>query len=264
MMPYKTIICKTKGHVAYLTLNRPEVKNAVNQQLAYELQEACIKVNQDEKIYAVIITGAGDTFCCGSEWERRFENKDDRIDFERFRALRSNFSVATPVARIMKPVIAAINGCAIGQGMELALSCDIRVASGEAKFCLPQVQGGLIPLDGGTQRLPRIIGRSRALELILTSKIIDASEALKVGLINHIASSDDLMQKAEGITRDIVSKGPLAIKLAKEAVYRGLDLPLIEALQLEVDLYSLLQTTSDREEGIKAFLEKRRPEFKGQ
>jgi enoyl-CoA hydratase len=263
-MPYKTIICETKGHVAYLTLNRSEANNAISQQLAHELQEACSKVNQDEKIYAVIITGADDTFCCGSELEGRFGSKGDPIDFDQFRALRSNFSVATPVARIMKPVIAAINGCAAGQGLELALSCDIRVASCEAKFCLPQVQEGLIPLDGGTQRLPRLIGRSMALELMLTGKTIDASEALKVGLVNHIASSGDLMQKAEGIAKDIATKGPLAVKLAKEAVYRGLDMPLIEALQLEVDLYSLLQTTSDREEGIKAFLEKRRPDFKGQ
>ena len=160
-------------------------------------------------------------------------------------------------------VIAAINGDALGQGLELALSCDIRLASNEARFSLPQVAKGLIPGDGGTQRLSRIVGKGKALELILTAGVIDAGEALAIGLVNKVMAQEELTAGAEAMAKTMAAKGPIALRYAKEAVNKGLDLTLEQGLCLEADLYFLLHTTDDRTEGIRAFLEKRPPQFKG-
>ena len=244
-MRYATIIYSKENHTARITLNRPEVNNAINQQLAQELEEACHAVNQDDDVYVVVITGAGDrAFCCGREQECRC-------------------SVATAIASIDRPVIAAINGDALGQGLELALSCDIRLASNRARFGFPEVGMGLIPLDGGTQRLPRIVGRTKALELILTAETISAEEACDIGLVSKIVAPENLASEIDVVVGNIVTKGPIAIRYAKEAVNKGLDLTLEQGLRLEADLYLLLHTTTDRTEGIKAFLEKRPPRFKG-
>lgn len=247
-MPYVTIIHTKEDHVARLTLNRPETNNAINQQLAQELEDACSQVNQDNDIYVVIITGAGDkAFCGGSEPE-----------------VGRRLSVAAAVANIDRPVMAAINGDALGQGLELALSGDIRLASDRARFGFPEVGMGLIPMDGGTQRLSRIVGRAKALELILTAEVIDAKEALEIGLVSKVVAPENLAAESEAIARAIATKGPIALRYVKEAVNKGLDLTLEQGLRLEADLYFMLHTTTDRTEGIKAFLEKRRPQFKGQ
>ena len=171
---------------------------------------------------------------------------------------------AAAIASINCPVIAAINGDALGQGLELALSCDIRIAADTARFGLPQVGQGILPGDGGTQRLARIVGRGKAMELLLTGNTIDASEALAIGLVNQVVAGGKLIAEVETMAAAVVSKGPLALRYAKEAVIKGLDLTLEQGLRLEADLYLLLHTTADRTEGIRAFLEKKRPQFKGE
>ena len=244
-MTYSTIIYTVKDHVATVTLNRPQAGNNLNLELAQELAEVCRLINQDEAVYVAIISGAGDkAFCKGSQPEK------------------SAYKTAAAIAAIEKPVIAAINGDALGMGLELALSCDIRLASDKAKFGFPEVAKGLIPADGGTQRLPRVVGRGKALEMILTAGTITAKEALEIGLVSRIVPGRELMPEAEALARDVAAKGPIALKFIKEAVNKGLDLTLEQGLRLEGDLYFLLHTTKDRTEGIKAFLEKRPPKFK--
>jgi len=167
------------------------------------------------------------------------------------------------MSRCEQPIIAAINGYALGGGCELAMCCDIRIASEQAQFGLTEVTLGIIPGGGGTQRLPRFIGRGKALELILTGKRIEAHEALRLGLVEEVVAHDQLMATVETLGQTIVSRAPLAVKYAKEAIVRGLDLPLEVGLQVESELYTLLRTTEDRMEGARAFREKRPPQFKG-
>jgi len=248
-MSYTTVIYTKNEHIARVTLNRPEVNNVINHQLVQELEDVCCQINQDDDIYLVIITGAGDkAFCGGSELE----------------PVKYRCSPAASIAGIDRPVIAAINGDALGQGLELALSCDIRLAAEKAHFGLSQVAQGLIPMDGGTQRLPRIVGKGKAMELLLTADTINAEEAFEIGLVNKVVSEDKLAAEIEALAKAITIKGPIALKYAKESVNKGLDLTLEQGLRLEADLYFLLQTTADRTEGIKAFLEKKPPQFKGQ
>ena len=248
MMPYSTVIYTKKDHIANITLNRPEAGNIINLKLAQELEDVCRQINQDDAIYVVILTGAGNkTFSKGSQLEKS----------------GTGYSAATAIAGIDRPVIAAINGDALGQGLELALCCDIRLASDKAKFGFPQVAQGLIPTDGGTQRLPRIVGRGKALELILTAETITAGEALEIGLVSKVVSAANLIAEAEALAKTIATKGPIALRYIKEAVNKGLDLTLEQGLRLEADLYFLLHTTADRTEGINAFIKKRPPKFKG-
>jgi enoyl-CoA hydratase/carnithine racemase len=242
-MPYSTIIYTTKDHVASITLNRPEAANRVNITLAQELAEACRQANQDDEVYVVVINGAGKTFSQGADGQ-------------------AVYGVASAVADIEKPVIIAINGDALGQGLELALSCDIRLAADKAKLGFPEVAEGSIPADGGTQRLARLVGRGKALELILTAETITAQEALEIGLVDRVLESAKLADEAKVLANTIASKGPIALKFIKEAVNKGLEMTLEQGLRLEGDLYFLLHTTTDRTEGITAFLKKRPPKFK--
>ena len=240
-MSYSTISYTTRDHVAGITLNRPRAGNAINLAMAQELAEVCQRVNRDEAVYVVVLGGAGaKAFCRGGE-----------------------NGPAADIAAIEKPVIAAINGDALGPGLELALSCDIRLAAYRARFGFPEVAGGLIPAGGGTQRLPRVVGRGKALEMILTADTITAEEALEIGLVSKVVPGKELAAEAETLARDMAAKGPIALKFIKEAVSKGLDLTLEQGLRLEADLYFLLHTTKDRTEGIKAFLEKRKPKFEG-
>lgn len=248
-MPYTTIIYTRKNHIARITLNRPEANNIINQQLAQELKVVCHAINQDDDIRVVMITGAGDGAFCGGNESGHGSTEHD---------------VATAIASIDRPVIAAINGDALGQGLELALSCDIRLASHRARFGFPQVAQGLIPMDGGTQRLPRVVGKAKALELILSAEIIGAEEAFEIGLVNKVIAGKNLLAEAEAMAKTIAGMAPIALKYVKEAVNKGLDLTLEQGIRLESDLYFLLHTTDDRTEGITAFLQKRPPGFKGQ
>ncbi len=245
-MAYSTIIYSVKDHVATITLNRPQAGNRLNLEMAQELDDACRIINQDDDIYVVILTGAGGkAFCRGSQPEK------------------SAYRSTAAIAAIEKPVIAAVNGDALGPGLELILSSDIRLASAEARFGFPEVAKGLIPNDGGSQRLPRIVGRGKALELILTAETITAREALEIGLVSKLVPARELLPEAETLARTIAAKAPVALRFIKEAVNKGLDLTLEQGLRLEADLYFLIHTTQDRTEGIKAFLEKRKPEFEG-
>ncbi|MCK4274354.1 MAG: enoyl-CoA hydratase/isomerase family protein [Dehalococcoidales bacterium] len=247
-MPYKTIVYSKKSHVAHVTLNRPDAGNTVNQQLAQELEEVCNRINQDDDVYVVTLTGAGDTFCSGGE----VESED------------APCRPAASIASIDRPVIAAINGDALEEGLEIALSCDIRLASDKARFGLPQVVRGRIPMDGGTQRLPRIVGRGKALELLLTGDIMSADEALEIGLVSQVVPPEALAEETGKLAETVAAKGPIALRYLKEAVNKGLDMTLEQGLRLEADLYFLLHTTADRTEGIQAFLKKRPPKFKGE
>lgn len=244
-----TVIYKQKNGVAQLTLNRPEAGNAINEQLAGELSSLCQQIKQDKQVVVVVISGAGAHFCLESELKPLQE-----IPFP---------APAAAVASIDCPVIAAINGDAIGLGLELALSCDLRIASEEAHFCLPQVADGFMPWNGGSQRLPRIVGRAKALELLLTGRTVDAAEALRIGLVNKIVPAKTLQSEVQALAANLAAKGPIALRYAKEAIHKGLDVTLEQGLRLESDLYFLLHTTSDRTEGVRAFLEKRPPRFKG-
>ena len=262
-MPRTAVIYNQREHVAHLTLNRPKADNFINQQLARELIDICRQVDQDDKIYAVIITGAGDrAFCAGSELEP-LSPSGNLVSGSPSSAV-AGLNVAEAIAGIEKPVIAALNGDALGPGLELALSCDIRMATRGARLGLPQVTSGLIPVWGGTQRLPRIVGKSQALELILTGEVIDAEEALAIGLVSQVLPPLALAEEAEALAQSMAGKAPIALRYIKEAVNKGMDLTLEQGLRLEADLYFLLHTTADRTEGIRAFLEKRPPRFKGQ
>jgi len=250
-MSSQTVIFEKVGQLGVVTLNRPEASNRINMALAGALADVCSEINQDQEIRAVIITGTGESFSAGTERD----NSSEEIVLQ---------SVATPVDKLSCPVIAAINGDALGQGLELALACDLRLAAETARLGLPDIASGLIPRDGGTQRLPRLIGRARALELILLGKSISAAEARQLGLVNKVVPPSELMSTANAIAQRIASNAPLALRYSKEAVTKGSELTMEQGLRLESDLYAILQTTDDRTEGITAFLKKRRPEFKGQ
>jgi len=262
-MAYTEIIYRAEDHIAGITLNRPESSNIINQALVNELVDVCARINQDDDIYVVVITGAGSSaFCGGSEMERLLQSEMALAGTDT--SAWTQISAAAAIAGIDRPVIAAVNGDALGQGMEIILSCDIRLASEQARFGFPQVAQGLIPTDGGTQRLPRLIGRGKALELIFTAEAISAREALEIGLVSKVVPGAELANEAETLAKAVAGKAPIALRYVKEAVNKGLDLTLEQGLRLEADLYLLLHTTADRTEGIRAFLEKRPPRFKGQ
>ncbi|HEY40424.1 MAG TPA: hypothetical protein G4O18_01020 [Dehalococcoidia bacterium] len=243
-MSYSAVICDKRQNFAVITLNRPESDNVINQQLAQEMVDICRELNEDEEVRVVVLTGAGGVFCGGSE-------------------LAVPCGVAAAIASLEKPVVAAINGDALGQGLELVLSCDIRLAVSGAKLSFPQVTKGILPMDGGTQRLARIAGRGKALEMLFTGETLTAEEAYNVGLVNKVVEREALVSEAETMATDLAGKAPIALRYAKEAVNKGLDVTLEQGLRLEADLYFLLHTTDDRTEGIRAFQEKRSPDFKG-
>ena len=259
-MAYSTILFQKTDHIARITLNRPSAGNVINLQMAQELESACEEASQDDDVRVVVISGAGHVFCAGSELERSFRRgRKQRAT----REIRGPFCVSPAVAAIDKPVIAAINGDALGQGLELALACDIRYAVSTARLGFPNVALGILPMDGGTQRLPRIIGKGKALELILGAEIVTAAEAEQIGLVSKVVPGSGLAAEVDTLAKSMAGKAPVAMRYIKEAVNKGLDLTLDQGLRLEADLYFLIHTTADRTEGIKAFLEKRPPDFKG-
>jgi enoyl-CoA hydratase/carnithine racemase len=258
-MTYETLLIERRHHVAYVTLNRPAALNALNVTLRQDLKQFFTTMQADGGVRLVVVTGAGRAFCAGAdikEWTEPTSIVEDRQE-----RLRLNFWDA--MSHCEQPIIAAINGYALGGGCELAMCCDIRIASDRAQLGLTEVTLGIIPGGGGTQRLPRTIGRGKALELILTGKRIDAHEALRLGLVEQVVPHDQLMETVEELAHTITSRAPLAVKYAKEAIVRGLALPLEEGLKVEAELSILLRATEDRMEGARAFKEKRPPQFKG-
>lgn len=228
-------------------------------QLSKELFDLCAEVNRNENIHVVVITDGG---------ANSFDMEQDLIEFlsaSKDKKRLKFCSISEPIARINHPTIAAITGNATAQGLELAIACDIRIALETSHFGLPHINKGYIPWDGGTQRLSRLVGRGKAIELILTGDIINAQEAYRIGLINKTIPSAEVMKNdIMDLSKKLASKGPMALWFTKEAVYKGLDLTLEQGLRLEADLYFLLHTARDRTEGIKAFREKRNPQFKGE
>jgi enoyl-CoA hydratase/carnithine racemase len=245
-MSKNAVLYIIKNHIANITLDRPEQGNMLDREMARELVEICSRINGDEDVYVVVLIGSGNIFSSGGE-------KD----------VAETYHPAAAIAAIERPVIAAINGDASGPGLELALSCDIRIASDKAHFTFPQIIDGCIPADGGTQRLPRIIGRGKALELLMTGETLSAREAQEIGLVSRIVSPGNLAAETGKLAETIAAKGPIALRYLKEAILKGMDMTLEQGLRLEADLYFLLHTTSDRTEGIKSYLEKRKPEYKG-
>jgi enoyl-CoA hydratase/carnithine racemase len=258
-MPYTSVKFERREQLVWLALNRPSVGNTINLQLANELSDACREINRDENVRVAIITGAGESFCSGVDLNELASFTTDDLIQTNPASLASR-----AVASVNCPVIAAVNGDALGAGLELALSCDIRIASENARFGFPETSYGLIPGGGGTQRLPRIVGKGKATELILIAEPIDAGEAHRIGLVTKMVPKEKLVEEAEEIAKRLISRAPIAVRYAKEAVNKGMDMTLEQGLRLEADLSFLLQTTEDRAEGIKAFLEKRTGQFKGE
>jgi len=259
-MTNQTLLVDVKDGVAFVTVNRPDKLNALNDQVVADLRQAVLTLKADATVKGVILTGAGPkAFVAGADIGELA--KQDVLD-GRERALNGQ-AVLTAIETMGKPVIAAVNGFALGGGCELAMACHIRIASETAKFGQPEVKLGITPGYGGTQRLPRIVGKGRALHLLLTGETIDAQEALRIGLVTKVVPQDQLMAEAEKLMRQILANGPVAVALTIEAVHQGLEMTLAEGLQLEANVFGLVASTSDVKEGLNAFLEKRAAHFEG-
>ena len=259
-MSYEFLLFEKKGKTAHITINRPEALNALNWKTMNELRAALESVRDDAGVGGVIITGAGDkSFVAGADI-KELATKDP-VGAKEFSL--ANQEILSYIEHFPKPVIAAINGFCLGGGCELALACHMRVASENARFGQPEVNLGIMPGNGGTQRLPRLVGKGRALELILTGNMIDAEEAYRIGLVNKVAQQENLLATAEEILNAIYSKGSVAVKLCLEAVNHGMEMTLEEGVQLESNLFGLCFSTEDMKEGTQAFMEKRKPNFKG-
>jgi enoyl-CoA hydratase len=257
---YKTLIYEKKENIGLLTINRPEKMNAISQELTTELSQLLDDIENDEKLRVLVITGSGDkAFVAGADINE-IVDRDARLGRKVSRERQEIFS---RLENLHVPVIAAVNGYALGGGLELALACSIRICSEKAQFGAPEVKLGIIPGDGGTQRLPRLIGLGRAMEMIITGDFIDAQEAYRVGLANNVFPPEKLMEKAMELAQKIASRPPLAVRYAKEAVNRSQEGDTASGFALESYLHALSCTTEDKKEGVSAFLEKRKGRFKG-
>lgn len=265
-MNYETIIYEVKNHIGYITLNRPEVMNAISFQMTREILDVCDQVRRDPAVRVVILTGAGEkAFCTGLDLKERAKEIDETTLFDKRRArnLPGIHSHHQAVAAIDKPTIAAVRGWTVAGGLEMALACDIRVAAEDAKLGMMEVRRGRLGGAGGTQRLPRLIGTAKALEICLTGEPVNAAEAYRIGLVNRVVPADQLMAAAEEIAGKICLGAPLSLIAIKEAITKGVELPLDEGLKLESELAMLLSNTEDQKEGSRAFAEKRPPQWKG-
>ena len=258
--PLENILVEREGAIATVTINRPKVLNALSTQTIDELRRAALSLKYDDAIRAVILTGAGDkAFVAGADIN---ELAAQTPTSGRELALRGQH-VFDVIENLGKPVIAAINGYALGGGCELALACTIRIAVDTAKLGQPEINLGIIPGYGGSQRLTRLVGRGPALELLLTGDQISAAEAYRLGLVNRVVTTANLMGEARKLAHTLASKAPIAVRYILEAVNRGMQMPLAEAQVFEATLFGLVAATEDMREGTRAFLEKRKPEFRG-
>src|ERR1700687_4208209 len=256
---HETLLLERRGRVAIITINRPEKRNVLNIKTREEGPAVLDQLRGDDSVGVVVITGAGDkSFIAGADIAE-FAGRSALTQ----RAVMMGRSLFSAIDTFPKPIIAMINGYCLGGGCEVALACDIRVASETASFGQPEINLGIIPGGGGTQRLPRLVGEGKAMEMILTGEIIDAKSAYSIGLVNHVAPADQLQVKTMEIANRIAEKSPIALRLAKEAVKLASRSTLDEGLRREVDFFALCFSTEDKDEGVSAFLEKRKPEFKG-
>jgi enoyl-CoA hydratase/carnithine racemase len=260
-MAYEAIRYELADGIATITLNRPAVHNAMNERMREELTACFGELARSEDARVIVVTGTGErAFSAGADI-REFVAPQVPV---RFRDGRRRVDFRAAMDRCPQPIIAAIRGFALGGGLELALACDIRIAGEDSQLGLTEVNLAIIPGGGGTQRLPRLVGRGKALEMILTGARIDAREALRIGLVERVVPATEVLSSAQALARTLAEKAPVALRYAKEAVVKGLGLRLEDGLRLENDLATLLRTTDDRIEGAKAFLEKRKPRFTGQ
>lgn len=262
-MPPATLSVQKSGHVACITLTRPERANVLDAVALRDLADACESIRDDDEVRVAVITAEGEVFCSGWDWDALAAAAEAGSLLDAARGLGMVPDPFRCLHELSRPVICAMNGGAHGAGLELALACDIRVAAEGARFSLPETQMGLLPMAGGIQRLARLVGRGRALQLVLTGDEIGAQEAHVMGLVSRIVPRDRVFDESRLLAERIAERGPLATAYAKEAVNRGIDMPLEQALRFETDLTVILQTTEDRAEGVSAFIQKRKPEFKG-
>lgn len=260
-MSYQTLLLEIRDGIAFLTINRPDKLNALNDQVVSELHRAARALRDDPRVRGVVVTGAGQkAFVAGADIG---DLARQGVMDGRARALAGQ-QMLSAFERMGKPVLAAVNGFALGGGCELAMACHIRIASENARFGQPEVNLGITPGYGGTQRLPRIVGKGNALYMLLTGEHATAPDALRMGLVSRVVPQEQLAAEAEKLMKAIVSKGPLALALTMEAVDRGLETTLEEGLRIEADAFGLVASTQDMKEGLAAFLEKRAAKFRGE
>lgn len=259
----ETLVEEHRNTCLLIRLNRPDRKNAINLRMMEELVEAFQGADRDPRVRALILTGGTDVFCVGADLKSRMEEQGTEITPEGDRLIMAMKRGMSVIESVGKPVIAAISGYALGGGLELALACDFRYASENAKLGLPETKVGTMPGGGGTQRLSRLIGQALAKELMFTGNMVDAAEALRIGLVNKVFPVSELLARTIDVAQAIGKRAPLSIRMIKAAVNTGTEMPLHASLSYETACHSLLSQTEDREEGIKAFLEKREPVFQG-
>jgi len=259
-MNFEHLLIAVKDGVATLTVNRPDKLNALDDQVVAQLHQAALALRAAPEVRGVILTGAGPkAFIAGAD----IGDLAQQGVLQGRERSRNGQAMLRAFETMGKPVLAAVNGYALGGGCELAMACHVRIASENAKFGQPEVKLGITPGYGGTQRLPRIVGKGNALHLLLTGEQVDAREALRIGLVTRVVPADRLLAEADTLMRVILANGPLALKLTMEAVDRGLEMTLEEGLALEADAFGLVAATDDMKEGLHAFLEKRPPKFEG-
>ncbi len=258
-LAYETIIVEVEEGIATVTLNRPEVLNALNSLVFIELGEACANVGADDSVRVVIITGGEKVFAAGADIKQMALSTAVNVAT----SVRPSQATFNLIENLNKPVIAAIAGYALGGGCELTLVADVRIAAENAQFGFPEIKLGILPGGGGTQRLPRLIGAGKAKELIFSGDFISAEEALRIGLVNKVVPADQLLIEAKKMAKKFAARGAVAIQMAKTCVNEGLRMDLNMGLQYEHKCFSLLFATEDQKEGMKAFLEKRKPNFRG-
>ncbi len=264
-MPNDTVVYQVKNRIAWITLNRPEAMNAMNQEMSGAIVSACRSAEDDVTVGVVVFTGAGDkAFSSGMDLKERAAGVSvSGIERRQVKIGPEANTTTKAVAAITKPTIAAINGYAVGGGLELALACDLRISAEDAKLGLAEVRRGIIPGAGGTQRLARVVGVAKALELCLSGHLVDGREALRIGLVHEAVAREELAAASERLADTLLKGAPLSLRFIKEAIRKGSELPLEEGLRLEADLSALIATTEDAKEGPRAFAEKRPAVWKG-
>lgn len=257
MVDYSNILVQTDGDIGIISLNRPNTRNALSAPLMQELLTALNSFESDEKIRCVVITGSEKVFSSGADIK-------EMSNLDAVTALKqSNLERFDVIKKISKPIIAAVSGYALGGGLELAMTCDIVIAAEDTKFGQPEINIGVFPGAGGTQRLTRVIGKYKAMDMILTGKMITAKEALDNGLVSRVVPNELYLEEAKKVAHEIAAKSPLAAKIAKESVLKSYETTLTDGLEFERRNFYLMMSSEDKQEGMKAFLEKRKPEFKG-